>query len=103
MDDGDRDDPAERLGRLAAALPWSPDDAVVFRDDERIVLARPSDGRAPGGPTVGPTPRAVDDGADVLVVASDGEGLVVEHREPGTVDFDSLARVPDGLETATRE
>jgi hypothetical protein len=45
----------------------------------------------------------VDDGADVLVVATDDDGLVVEHRGPEAVDFDSLAWVPGGLETATKE
>ncbi len=94
---------AGRLGRLAAVLPWSLDDAVLFRDDERVVLARPAGGPSPAEPTVGPAPAAVDDDADVLVVATDDDGLVVEHREPGTVDFDSLAWVPGGLETATRE
>jgi hypothetical protein len=50
---------------------------------------------------VGPAPAAVDDEADVLIVASDGDGLAVEHREPETVDFDSLAWVPGGLDAAT--
>ncbi|RXK49323.1 hypothetical protein [Halorientalis pallida] len=94
---------AERLGRLAAVLPWSLDDAVLFRDDEQVVLARPAGGSGPAGPTVGPAPAAVDDEADVLVVASDGDGLVVEHCEPGAVDFDSLAWIPGGLEAATRK
>lgn len=94
---------AERLGRLAAVLPWSLDDAVVFRDDDQVVLARPAGGPGPAGPTVGPAPAAVDDEADVLVVVSDDGGLAVEHCEPGAVDFDSLAWVPGGLEAATRE
>ena len=92
---------ARRLGRLAAVIPWSLDDAVVFRDDEQVVLARPAGGPGPAGPTVGPAPAAVDDEADVLIVAADDGGLAVEHREPGAVDFDSLARVPVGLEAAT--
>ncbi len=94
---------AERLGRLSAVLPWSLDDAVLFRDDDQVVLARSAGGPGPAGPTVGPAPAAVDDEADVLVVASDDDELVVEHCEPGAVDFDSLARVPGGLEAATRE
>ncbi|WP_299262806.1 hypothetical protein [Halorientalis sp.] len=94
---------AGQLGRLAAVLPWSLDDAVLFRDDEQVVLARPADGPRPAGPSVGSAPAAVDDGADVLVVATDDDGLVVEHRGPEAVDFDSLAWVPGGLETATKE
>jgi hypothetical protein len=94
---------AARLGRLAAVLPWSLDDAVLFRDEESVVLARPASGPSPAGPSVGPAPAAVDDDADVLVVATDADGLVVEHRDPGTVDFDSLAWVPGGLEAATRQ
>jgi hypothetical protein len=90
-----------RLGRLAAVLPWSLDRAVLFRDDDRVVLARAAGGSEPPGPSVGPAPAAVDDEADVLIVASDGDGLAVEHREPETVDFDSLAWVPGGLDAAT--
>lgn len=94
---------AERLGRLATVLPWSLDDAVLFRDDEQVVLARSAGKPGPAEPTVGPAPAGVDDEADVLIVATDDGGLVVEHCEPDAVDFDSLAWVPGGLQAATRE
>lgn len=96
--DGAVDALSRRLGRLAAVLPWSLEGAVLFRDGDRVVVARPSGGAGPAGPSVGPAPAGVDDEADVLIVAADADGLVVESRRPEAVDFDSLAWVPGGLD-----
>ncbi|WP_335999004.1 hypothetical protein [Halorientalis halophila] len=121
-DDGERDDGtaeaagpaaadgfealARRLGELAAVLPWSLEGAVLFRDDERVVLARgASSGPAITGPTTAPGPEtdAVDGDAGVLVVAEAEDGLSVERCEAAAVDFDVLERIPGGLESVAPE